>query len=206
MAKTSVILAHHLLWTGYGCWLPNDPRGSTSTHIASDVIAELGELHLGRKRIQPAGWVIRDFYRRAKDVLTYPTLSFRDEETSIVAECFEQVIRKNRLTCYACAILPDHVHILIRRHRHDASALISLFQDASRLELQRLRYPQHPVWAKGGWKVFLDTPADIHRTIKYIRNNPVKMRRPVQEWKFVTPYDGWPFGRQFGVGQMPGFC
>ncbi len=42
--------AHHLIWTAYGWWLPNDSRGSMSRFIASDPIAELGELHHGRKR------------------------------------------------------------------------------------------------------------------------------------------------------------
>ena len=62
------MVAYHLIWTAYGWWLPNDPRGSTSRAIATDLIAGLGDLHYGRKRIQPAGWVIRDFYDRAKDV------------------------------------------------------------------------------------------------------------------------------------------
>lgn len=50
-----IVIAHHLVWTAYGWWLPNDPRGSTSHWIASEVIAELGELHHGRKKIQPDG-------------------------------------------------------------------------------------------------------------------------------------------------------
>ena len=40
-----IVIAYHLIWTAYGWWLPNDPRGSMSRCIASDVIAELGELH-----------------------------------------------------------------------------------------------------------------------------------------------------------------
>ncbi len=37
-----IVIAHHLIWTAYGWWLPNDPRGSTSHTIASDVLAEPG--------------------------------------------------------------------------------------------------------------------------------------------------------------------
>ena len=48
-----MVIAYHLIWTAYGWWLPNDPRGSMSELIASDIIAELGELHYGRKRVQP---------------------------------------------------------------------------------------------------------------------------------------------------------
>src|SRR5687768_1551485 len=49
-----IVIAYHLIWTAYGWWLPNDPRGSMSRAIASDLLAELGVLHFGRKRIQPA--------------------------------------------------------------------------------------------------------------------------------------------------------
>ena len=43
-----------------------------------------------------------------------------------------------------------------------------------------------------GRKVFLDTPTDIHRTIRYIEENPLQWRLPRQQWLFVKPYDGWP--------------
>jgi len=56
-----MILAYHLIFTLYGWWLPNDPRGSSSQLIRCEVIAELGELHLGRKRIQPSSKDIRAF-------------------------------------------------------------------------------------------------------------------------------------------------
>src|SRR5947199_6339873 len=71
-----IVIAHHLIWTAYGWWLPNDPRGSCSHYIASEPIAELGELHYGRKKRQPAGREIRAFYTQARDVLTFPLLTF----------------------------------------------------------------------------------------------------------------------------------
>ena len=53
MAHKPIIIGHHLMWTLYGWWLPNDPRGSTSHSIRSDLVAELWPLHLGRKQLQP---------------------------------------------------------------------------------------------------------------------------------------------------------
>ncbi|WP_437228984.1 hypothetical protein SH661x_001195 [Planctomicrobium sp. SH661] len=41
-------------------------------------------------------------------------------------------------------------------------------------------------WARGEWKVFLDTPDDIPRVINYIEANPVKETLPPQRWEFVT--------------------
>jgi REP element-mobilizing transposase RayT len=90
--------------------------------------------------------------------------------------------------------MPDHVHILIRKHKHQAEDMLENFQETSRLRLRNagLRSPDHPVWGGPGWKVFLDTPTDIRRTIRYIEANPPQWRLPRQQWSFVKPYDGWP--------------
>lgn len=91
--------------------------------------------------------------------------------------------------------MPDHVHLLIRKHKDQAEQMIEHFQDESRLRLRiaGLRTPDHPVWGGHGWKVFLDTPEEIRRTIGYIEDNPLKIGAPVQRWDFVKVYDGWPF-------------
>src|SRR6476619_522693 len=106
-----IVIAHHLLSTAYGWWLPNDPRGSCSTCIANDVIAELGELHYGRKKVQPAGREIREFYREAEHVLRQALLTFSREDVTIIAQAFADVIARERYTCYACVIMPDHFHV-----------------------------------------------------------------------------------------------
>ena len=189
-----LVIAYHLIWTAYGWWLPNDPRGSMSHTIASDLIAELGELHCGRKRIQPASVDIRAFYERAREALKFPLLTFAPPQIAVIAEALAQVIREQRYTCYACAIMPDHVHLVIRKHKHLAEQMIEHFQEASRLRLRTLSAwgPDHPVWGGPGWKVFLDHPGDIRRTNDYVEANPDKLRQPRQLWDFVTPYDGWP--------------
>jgi hypothetical protein len=60
-----IVIAHHLIWTLYGWWLPNDPRGSCSREIRSDFLKDLGDLHYGRKALQPASRDIRRFYEDA---------------------------------------------------------------------------------------------------------------------------------------------
>jgi len=190
----AIVIAHHLILTAYGWWLPNDPRGSTSRTVASDVIAELGELHQGRRRIQPPSATIREFYARAGQVLKFPLLEFTSGDTRAIADGFAEAVSRCRYTCYACAIMPDHVHLIIRKHRHKAEQMIENLQEFGRLRLSSsaLRAPDHPVWARSGPKVFLDHPDDVRRTIRYIRDNPVKRRMSPRHWTFVTEYDGWP--------------
>ncbi len=193
----NIVVAYHLIWTAYGWWLPNDPRGSTSRAIATDLIAGLGDLHYGRKRIQPAGWVIRDFYDRAKDVLKFELLTFTPGQIRIIAESFANLTNGHPYTCYACAILPDHVHVVIRKHKRTAEQMIQDLQDVARIRLQKTgQRPGHPVWGGPGWKVFLFNPDEVRRTIKYVKDNPMKMRLPRQDWDLVQEYDGWPLHKK----------
>src|SRR5262249_34565191 len=106
--------------------------------------------------------------------------------------------KENRYTCYACAIMPDHIHGVIRKHKHQAEEMIENLQNYSRAAIleAKLRSFDHPVWGGPGWKVFLETEEDIRRTIHYTDDNPIKTGRQRQSWVLVTPYDGWlPGGR-----------
>lgn len=165
-----------------------------SKWIRSDVISELGELHQGRKRNQPKSAVIRDFYERAEDRLKYPLLTFSPADVLIIANAIAECLSVERYTCYALAIMPDHIHILIRKHKQKAEEMIANLQRYTHLALREAgaRDLEHPVWGGHGWKVFLDSPEDVWRTIPYIEQNPTKVGLPKQEWDFVTPYDNWP--------------
>lgn len=189
-----IVIAHHILWTLYGWWLPNDPRGSTSRTIRNDLIAELGELHFGRKRAQPAGRDVRAFYAQAAVHLQHPLLSFQPAELPAVAEAIGDAVDELGLTCFAFAVMPDHVHLVVRKHRLLAEEMIERVQSLSRERLvaRGLREATHPVWTRGGWKVFLDHPEEVWRTIGYVEKNPLALGLPVQKWEFVTPYDNWP--------------
>jgi REP element-mobilizing transposase RayT len=189
-----MVIAYHLIWTAYGSWLPNDPRGSTSKRTCHSAIAALGQLHYGRRALQPAGWEIHNFYKKAPSVLKHALLTISPDEFEIIAANFAQTVEIRKYTCYACAIMPDHVHMLIRKHRDTAEQMIAHLQDNSRdaLRCHGSKPPGHPVWGGPGWNVFQDNPDDIRRTIPYIEKNPSKMKMPPQHWPFVQPYNGWP--------------
>ncbi len=190
-----MVAAYHLIWTAYGYWLPNDPRGGTSSELRCVELAPLGEIHSGRKKVQPSSREISEFYGAAEGLLKHELQTFYDAQCPLMADCFDKVIRENSLTYYACAIMPDHVHILIRKHRLQAEEMIKRLQDASRsviLESPQFAHgPEHPVWGVPGWKVFLNTQDDIRRMIRYVEQNPVKIGKPMQRWPFVKEYDGW---------------
>jgi hypothetical protein len=193
MTRNPLVIAYHLIWTVYGWWLPNDPRGSHSSTIRANVLADLGELHKGRKKVQPAGREVRAFYQQAAPLLKHPLMKFDETARALVADGFAEVVGGEKLTCWACAILPDHVHGLFRKHRLQAEDMMDRLRNAAADRLRALApWAGHPVWAGPGWKVFLDHPDEVRRTIAYVESNPDPYRLPRQTWPFVQTYDDWP--------------
>ena len=190
-----LVIAYHLVWTIYGVWLPNDPRGSGSAEVRRDDLAALGDTHLGRKHVQPAGHTIRKFYNEATPLLQHSVVRL-DERARESAACgLAESIAQHRYTVYACAVMPDHVHLVVRKHRHSAEEMLRNLKALSRKRLVADGFvdERHPAWTAGdGWKAFLDHPDAVRRTITYVENNPVKDGLLPQRWDFVTAYDGWP--------------
>lgn len=189
-----MILAHHIILTGYGHWLPNDPRGSLSTDFRNPSLAPLGDIHHGRKPIQPSSAEIRTFYASAKPKLQYPTLWFDPRQRHAIGEAMSDVIRAARLTCYACAVMSDHVHLVIRRHRMKAQAMIPLLMKSARDRLlgAKLVPASHPVWSCDPYVKYKNTVEEIRTAVRYVEGNLVKHKIGEQKWEFVVTYDGWP--------------
>jgi len=59
-----LVIAYHMIWTAYGTWLPNDPRASGSHVVRSEILNDPGPLHFGRKKMQPARRILREFYAK----------------------------------------------------------------------------------------------------------------------------------------------
>ena len=188
-----MVAAHHLIWTAYGWWMPNDPRGSSSRELRVPQLAGLGELHRGRKVVQPSRRELLAFYDRAAGTLRHELLKFPPDEIAVVAGGLGEAVRRCGYTCYAAAVMPDHVHMVIRKHRDRAEAMIENCQSVTRDRLRDAgrRDEDHPVWGGPGWTVFLNTADDVRRTVRYVEQNPVKIGRPVQRHDWVTEYDGW---------------
>ena len=188
------IIAHHLILTGYGHWLPNDPRGSLSREFRNAKLEALGPIHFGRKARQPTRQEISAFYAEAAKVLAYPVLWFRAPARAVIAHAVGRVVRGRGLTCYACCVLADHVHVLIRTHRLKAQEMIPLLADASceALLSQGLVRDGHPVWSRDAYVKYKKTPEQVRAAIGYIEGNCAKHRIAPQAWDFIVPYDNWP--------------
>jgi len=115
-----------------------------------------------------------------------------------VGQGFAEYLQKSKIKVWACAILPDHVHLVTGRLPIKAEQLVIQLKGAATRRL--IAEDLHPLrqfptkknrpprcFAQGEWKVFLDLE-DILRAIRYVEQNPIKEHKPQQNWSFVTPY------------------
>ncbi len=187
-----MVIAHHLILTGYGQWLPNDPRGSTSKSVRAGKLDRLGPLHEGRKTVQPDRETLKNFYRDARTQLEYPTIWFDEQMRDAIAVGIHEAVQKFRYTCFACAVLSNHAHLVIRKHRDRAESMVENLHTATitQLRARQLVPIGHPVWCSNRFKQFLFNGDDVRRTVRYVHDNYGKEGlRPIQH-PFVAAYRG----------------
>ncbi|MGL4551505.1 MAG: transposase [Gemmataceae bacterium] len=195
-----MIQGSHVIFGAYGFWLPNDPRGSWSDSVGSLDLQRFGP---ATKTTETCSVAFRPHDRalrlEAKKALKRPAVQFTGIQARAVGRGFAGYSRKAGLTVWACAILPDHVHLVLKRHRLDVEQLaIQLKGWATRQLVEEGIHPFGDVprakgrppkcFARGEWKVFLDSAEDFRRSIAYVERNPEKEGKPRQTWSFVTPF------------------
>ena len=196
------VIAVHLVLSGYGHWAVNDPRGSGSSDFIDLKFEPLGKIHFGRKPQpeQPTRRELKAFHAQHEELLNFPIFWIDDPIREAMAQAISEVIGVQGYTCYACAICGNHVHLLIRTHKHDALTIWNHFAEGIRRRL-RLRFrqeisPHHPVISARPYKVFLYNPDQVWDRIDYVERNPLKEKLPPQRWEFVIPYDNFPFHKR----------
>jgi REP element-mobilizing transposase RayT len=189
-----IIIAHHLVLTLYGHWLSNDLRGSGSIETRKSELDELGPVHHGRKKIQPSKKDIKAFYAKANPLLAHPVFWIDPAKRQAIADAFARAIADFGYTVWACAILRNHAHLLVRRHRDDGRTMWDTFAGYAQERLRSFSDvgPEHPVWSDRPYVVFVYDPPGVEGRVDYIKKNPEKEGLPPQHFAFVEPYDGWP--------------
>ena len=190
------MLASHVIFGAYGFWLPNDPRGSWSDFVGSWELFRYGRATKTCETRSLAGRP-HDHAQRlaAKSALRRDAVIFNASQIQAVAAGFADYAERSAVKVAACAILSDHVHLVLVRHRLAPEQLAIQFKGAATRKLVELGLHPFPAdgrppkcFARGEWKVFLDTEADVWRAIRYVEENPLKEGLPRQDWGFVVPY------------------
>ncbi|HEY4232403.1 MAG TPA: hypothetical protein VGM76_03185 [Lacipirellulaceae bacterium] len=128
----------------------------------------------------------------AKRALKRPAVVFAMPQIQAVADGFADYAGRSAVSVLACAILKDHMHLVVARHRLEPEQLVIQFKSAATRRLAESGL--HPFaaegrpakcFARGEWKVFLDTEGEVRRAIRYVEENPAKEGMSRQEWDFV---------------------
>lgn len=199
-ARRPPIIAHHLIWTLYGHWLANDLRGSGSSELREGKFNPLGPIHQDRKPewLQPSRYELRAFHQQAAPLLQHDKFWLDDTKRQQVVSGIGEVVSNRNYTVYACAVLSNHMHMVIRIHRDDALTMWHQIEDTTRLRLREDASvaDDHPVWASRPFKKFLTTPEAVRRCIEYVEVNPEKEGLSPQRYAFAVPYDNWPYHKR----------
>jgi REP element-mobilizing transposase RayT len=196
-----MIHGYHVIWGAYGFWLPNDPRGSWSNFVASWELARFGAATRSAERrpVDLGQW--SQWRDSAQEALKFPPVVLSVQQARSVGGGFGNGVRKSRFAIWACSILPEHVHLVIGRHRYGVEQIANLLKGEATKQLTteslhpQARYRQAngklpSMWAERQWKVYLDNEAAIENAIRYVEENPVKEGKPRQRWSFVAPFPG----------------
>lgn len=195
-----MILAYHAIFTAYGFWLPNDPRGSWSDFVGSWELFHFGPATKtdARRSIatKPHDRTLRE---AAKCALKYPAVHFDGHQALAVARGFAEASAEHEYRIFACSILPDHVHVVVGRCDRPIERVVTHLKvrATSRLNAE----DRHPLgsftdrrgirptpWAAKCWKCFLDDAQAIARAIHYVQRNPIKEGKRPQQWSFIVPW------------------
>ena len=196
------VRAFHLILTTYGFWLPNDLCGSWSDFVRAWELYWFGGFVM---KVSTRHSLARDPHdrarrKRAKEHLAREPVSFTGLQAKLIGDAFAGYAKRSQVVIHACAILPEHIHLVIGRHRR-----LTIEQIANQLKGAATRmiqtYDLHPFadqpyrdgsfptpWARKWWKCFLWDEPEIVRASDYANDNPEKDGLPRQEWSFVTPF------------------
>ena len=135
----------------------------------------------------------------AKRALRRPAVQLTGLQARAVGRGFARYFADSGVAVWGCAILPDHVHLVIGRASIDVEQVVVQLKGAATESLRNEEL--HPFaaavsvgkrppkcFARSGWNVFLE-PDDVLRAIRYVQQNPLKEGKPAQHWKFVTVYE-----------------
>jgi REP element-mobilizing transposase RayT len=139
--------------------------------------------------------------RRIKAALKYPAVELTGLQARAVGRGIAAMCPKVGLVIHACAIMPDHVHIVAARHELNGDELMACLKRAGTRGMNEEGL--HPLrefgrangrlpnpWAERGWKLMLFTEEQLLAAIRYVEENPVRAGLKRQRWGFVVPYLG----------------
>ena len=198
-----MIHGYHLILPMYGFWLPNDPRGSWSDFVWKWELVRFGKATRTIDRRDISGLTEAELQQRevARKALKYKPVAITGQQALSIANGFAHRVTRSRYSVWACAILPEHTHLVLARHTYKVEQMAKQLKAAATTEI--VKDDRHPLtmhkaddgtfphmWAESQWKVYLDSEEQIETAIRYVNENPEREGKKPQRWSFVSPFRG----------------
>src|SRR4051812_12189378 len=152
-----MVLAYHGIFTAYGFWLPNDPRGSWSDFVGAWELLRFGKAtKVTERRSLASAPHDRALRLAAKEALKYPPVLFDGRQALSVGLGFATAVREAGYVLHGCSILPDHVHVVIARHERSAEQVMGHLKAKATMRLRGDGL--HPLAAYAGPDGDIPTP------------------------------------------------
>jgi len=197
-----MIIAYHAIFTTYGTWLPNDPRGSYSKEIYNNQLRMLGRIKYGRQNPVPAKDLLLRFWSAATPHISRPPFFIGDDSRPIIAASFRTVVQRLGIRIPACAIMNDHVHVLVLHSKYRIEYIVNQLKGAA---TRALKLKQTP-WTRGCWKVFITDTEALLAAVNYIQANLTCAGLSPQTWDFITPLSIQALGARSIESRRSGDC
>lgn len=182
-----MIIGFHCIFTAYGFWLPNEPRGSYSTFVGAWDLLQFGPATQVNTRRSVAG---RDYDHNLKNQMQtnfkHSPVRFTGRQALIIGQSMGEL----SYVIHALAIMPDHVHVVFAYAQQSIGRVVGHVKaHATRRLHENGWFADHTPWAKRAWHVYLDSDQDMKRAIRYVQDNPLRAGLRPQRWSVVTPYE-----------------
>ncbi len=194
------ILGYHFIFSAYGFWLPNDPRGSWSDVVREFELRKYGPAtKVNTTRSVAANSHDHALRLAAKKALRYPPVRFTGQQAVLIARGFGDAQAQHAYVIHALGILPDHVHLVTLNHGNDIDKFAAHLKAKATSRLNA--HGAHPLaehistsgrihspWSRNYWCPFIYDVEHYLKAIAYVEQNPVKAGLRPQRWSIVAPY------------------
>ncbi|HIJ52859.1 MAG TPA: hypothetical protein HPP66_06850 [Planctomycetes bacterium] len=130
----------------------------------------------------PTKKLLLRFWTTATPRISRPPFFIDGNSRPIIAAAFSKVVQRLGIKVPACAIMNDHVHVLILRSKYRIEYLVNQLKGAATQAL-KLKYTP---WSRGCWKVFITDTEALTAAVKYIQAYPTRAGLPAQSWDFIS--------------------
>jgi REP element-mobilizing transposase RayT len=170
-------IGYHIVFSGYGLWLPGDDRGSWSTAWDEQIgLVEPHTLHPGDP--------VR--LRMAQERMKHPVVRLDPTVIASVEKTLADCAGQSDWKVAAASIESTHIHLLLTYTARDIDNTIKWLKDQATRAIHRGTRHAGPVWCKGNWRTFIfDEDAWLHARTYIERHNERRGVGP-RPYAFIT--------------------